>query len=81
MIAYRRKTKSDETLDPSMFYRGRQVFVDGPNGREERICVGAHLSPVTIEEYRRLKRGTPQKSQTIESFSEPAQENFGLLVR
>jgi hypothetical protein len=61
MLAYRRKTKTDETVSPSEFYRGRLVFVDGPNGREERVCVGPGYSPVTMEEYRRIKRGTPQR--------------------
>ena len=59
MVAFRKKTRSDEQVSPADFTPGLTVWVQNGNGnghgREMRICTGPHGELLTPAEHERRK--------------------------
>ena len=54
MNVYKKRTRSDEKLEPSQFRPGLIVWVPGQKGREEHICIGIG-EHIPVAEHRRRK--------------------------
>lgn len=56
---YRKRTRSDELVDPTQFRFGLVVWVanDGTTDgeREQHVCIGVNGAHIPLEEYRRLR--------------------------
>jgi len=55
MDVYRKRTRSDEKIDPSQFRPGLIVWAQGEKGREEHICTGMNGQHIPVAEHRRRK--------------------------
>ncbi len=53
--AFRNGRKNDPTLSSGEFRHGLIVWVDGPQGREQRICTGKGGEVISPEEHKRRK--------------------------
>ena len=51
MLAFRKKTRSNEVIDPGQFQPGLVVWVPGANGREEHVCIGPGVAPLPRKDY------------------------------
>lgn len=81
MIAYRKKTRSDEQVDPSLFRVGRTVW-EGPEGaREVRFCVGPNQRPLTLEQFREWKKDRAEANRKNNPYrKEPRRSLVGTFV-
>lgn len=68
MIAFRKKTYSDEVLPASQFERGRIVWVPGPNGREAYVCIGQNGECLPMAEYREFKAKLAARNRAEHPF-------------
>ena len=76
MIAYRKKTRSNEVVYPQDFRPGLIVWVAGSNGREQCICTGENCEPVSLEEWRRRKAERAAERRVLDF---PSQRGSGIL--
>ncbi len=69
MIAYRKKTRSNEVVYSQDFRPGLIVWVDGMNGREQRICTGENGEVVPPEEWRQRKQEQAARNRIVKPFA------------
>lgn len=56
MIAFRKKTRSDEVVPAFEFKRGLVVWVEGLDGcRRECVCTGRHGECLPVADYLKYK--------------------------
>ncbi len=55
LVAFRKKTRSDEVVIPEDFRPGMIVWVEGENGREQYICINKNGPCIPADEYRSLQ--------------------------
>ena len=63
-------------------HRGLLVYTPSPTGSEKWVCTSSAGGLVTVEEWRRIKRGTPAgstpKKKEVKPVDLPGGESYGL---
>lgn len=63
MIAYRKKSRSDDVVNPENFYHGLVVWVGQRGTRTARYCGGWNGELLTYEEYLCWKRERAERNR------------------
>lgn len=78
MEIFRHRTKTNQILSEKELFHGRVVFVEGPNGREERIFTKNGL--FTHEEWKRWKCERASRNRSIHGERNRKQASRSHLV-
>lgn len=69
MIAFRKKNRSDEIIDPKDFHPGLIVWAGTKDGRQERFCSGPYGELLTREEHERRKLERAERNRAANRWN------------